>query len=1050
VSEPAIAASSLVSCERLEWGKACQTHDGPIVRLSEHRVLGRSPGFPRELEELCHPDRIGPVTGEEDFDPAAYPHGTVLRPVVHGDGIRPLLVRVRRRPEDGDGGTARLYYLARYLAAPSPGHDPMVLFTAMESLPLAGLTAGEAAALEPLLTVTEAPALGDGRPFLEKAVAYALSGVPMAITEPLPELTFFAWAAALWWLLPAPLRPLVSCGWGVAWQLTGELLLAHAGEAAPNAAVFSPGEGTWRDPAWSVLGRGDEEQRSPFDPRRLIPGRLCAHEVFGDPGGAPPLAWPAGASPALPALAPAAAVLPPLPDLRDPATVRTLRRPGLDRFDAHRLGEAELWIDSGETSAADPLTAFTAGLAFAGARRRAALAALAALAGGNGRRERAETLLWRLLSAEGTEEARAGIRAAIAGATGPGAARARLLAALAPVVEPTVGGAPVSGSVEPADEELLTVLERLQEAGAQAAGTVLPAAARELLVAALDRSLERLDPRLADSHARLLRLPQLPVDYERWLPGKSHALLFACGRSQPPDLGPALLRLGALAGSPTVDALGRWLLGQLPGDRDGEALAAAPAADRERLSRLLTERWERPGSRPAEVRERVLAWCRVHPPGESGDPLLRLARGGETTAAAAAEVAAEVERGAVPASLLDAIAVVVLDHWALLGDRLRRQAERWAPVIERLPRALSYLAFEAPAGRPLAECPEALRAAYGRFAPSVVEMRDLLARWLPRMPLQRIDNREAAAALWDWAIAASTRPALELDAIEVCRCLARGEWAAGETLAADEIEKVRRLATEAGKLADLAAHRAALWLGAARPWQLHLVLSLFPGDALDPAARQLELLRSDPGWLRRHLESPDLEPRRRDALRPALLGFHEVPYPGSHGIEWRDDFSSTVLWAVFAGTPFDRQGPLAPALESFAPAAAARARLALRYLDAHPEDRAEAARQVVAALVAPVLRQALAPVERQALVASLAGPHRPAPARGWLARLREWWAEGLARGRRFQVVDSPVGAPAACRAGDRRIALAPWLRELLARLLAALGEERLQSELTSA
>jgi hypothetical protein len=1029
--ELALPATSLVAVERLEWGKLCQSPDGPIVRSSEHRTLGRSPGFPPELAALCDPERIGPTVGEEDVEPAAYPHGTVLRPVVSQGCIRPILVRVRRRPEDGDGGSARLYYLARYLAAPTPGQDPMAMFSAMESRPLSGLTEGQAAALDPLFSVAEAPALDGALPFLEKAVVYALSGVPIAISEPQPERTFFAWVTALWWLLPAPLRPLLSCGWGVARQLAGELLVAHCAEPVPEAATYSPGERVWRDPAWTALGRGDDEKRTPFDPRRLAAGRLYVHEAFGSASGLPRPAWLGGASPMVPMLA--AADLPPLPDLRDAATIRVLRRPGLGLFDAYRLGEIENWLGTGEAAVSDPLAAFTGGLAFGGSRCRAALAAVPALAASDGRRERAETLLWRLLSAPGA----ASVREAAAGARGPGAARARLLAALA-----AAGEGPVN------DDDLLGVLERLREAAAQEEATALPEEARGRLLAALDSSTGSRDPRLAEAHARALRLSSLPDDYQRWLPARCHELLFLLGRARPPELGGALLRLSAIAGLPSVDALGRWFLGQLPVDRDGETLAAAPAAIRERLSRFLTELWERPGSRPAEVRERILAWCRIHPPSESRDPLLHLARGAEPTAAEVAEIAAEVERGAVPPSLMAAVAVLVLGHWAVLGDRLRRLGAAWTPVIEQLPRTLAYLVFESPSGRPLAEAAEPLRAAYGRFAPSAVETRDLLTRWLPRMPLQQIDSREAAGALWDWTVAARPRPGLDLDAVEVCRHLAQGEWAPGETLSPDELEKVCRLVAEAGRLPEIAPHREVLWRGADRPWQLQLALTIFPADALEPSARQLELLRSDADWLRRHLESGGLEPHRGDVLRPALLGFHELRYPGSHGIEWRDDLGATVLWAVFAAVPFDRQGQLAAALEAFAPAGAARGRLAMRYLDAHAGEPTEAARRVAAGLAAPLLAH-LRPQERQDLISRLAELRGRAPARGRLRRLAQWVATRLPWNRPIQVIDAPAGAPPASRAGRRRLALAAWLRDLLVRLLAALGEERLRSELAA-
>jgi hypothetical protein len=1020
----------LISVERLEWGKACEVHDGPIVRSAEHRTLGKSAGFPADLAELCHPDQIGPVAGDEDFEPANYPHGTVLRPIVLRGRITSVLVRVRRRPEDGDGGRARLYYLARYLAAATPGHDPLVLFAALQSEPLSGLTQAEAAALSPLLAAAEPPEEDDARPFLGPALIWALSGVPMAITEPLPESTFFGWAAALWWLLPLPLRPLLSCGWGVAQQLSGRLLLAHSSEAAANAAVFSPRDGTWRAPAVYRFIHGGTEQTSEFHDQRLICGRLYAHSAFGFAAGTPRLEEPIP-RPEAETLAPPLdlAALPLQPDLVDPATVRALRRPGLVAFDDYRLDEAKGWLESGQAAVPDPLAAFSDGLTYRRSRARAAAAALASLGSSNGTQARAEALLWRLLGS-GPEA-----RGEVARAAGPGAARGHLLRVLS------------GEAADETDTDLPELLLRLVEAAERSEAGPLPEEAKQRLTAALDRSLEQLDARLADAHARMLRAPRLADDYEAWLRRRSYDLLFGLGRWRPPDFATALLRLGGRLPSLAIDALTRWFLGHLPDPGDAEALATLAPEVRDRLARCVTEAWQRPGRRPAERREGLLAWCGVQAPATSDDPLLLFALGtGMPSLDGAAAIAAEMERGAVPPSLHDPLAVLALDRWAVLGERMRRQPTAWHPIVERLPRTVAYLLFESPGGVALTDAAEPLRRAYGRFAPSAEEIRDIMARWLPRLPLRQIDSREAAATLWTWTVGSPPQPVL--DAVEVCRHLERGEWAPGERLSREEAEKVHRLVTGAVKLPALLPHREALWSTASRLWQMQLALNLFPADPLEPTASQLASLRRDPEWLCRHLDLPDLHPGRSRALRLALLRFHEVRYPREQGIQWSEALRQTVLWAVFEGVPFAQQGDLPAALEAFADQVTERIRLAARYLDGHSADPKEAARRVAAGFVAPLLREALGPSRGADLVTRLVDLRGRTRPRGWWEQMGRRLDSAWPWRKTIDLCDGAVETPAVVRIGGR-ITLSPSLRRLLERLLKELGEVGLRRELAA-
>src|SRR5881628_462392 len=102
---PAAQAPSCIRLERLEYGKPCVDHLGPIEPNAEHGELGRTTNFPAEVAVHCDPAVIG--AGGDELEGAGKTQATVLRPVHFGTSTIAVMARVRSRPEDGEEGKAR-------------------------------------------------------------------------------------------------------------------------------------------------------------------------------------------------------------------------------------------------------------------------------------------------------------------------------------------------------------------------------------------------------------------------------------------------------------------------------------------------------------------------------------------------------------------------------------------------------------------------------------------------------------------------------------------------------------------------------------------------------------------------------------------------------------------------------------------------------------------------------------------------------------------------------------------------------------------------------
>ena len=239
-----------IRLERLEFGKYCVSEDADSAveedaarGLAEHRQLGHSPLFPKDLIPLCTPAIVGVLTHETEEVPDDWTHGFLLRPVFTGAG-KPysLFCSMGKRAERPAAGFGRKYFLARYLAGREV--DPYYYWQAISDEPLRGLTENKAKSLTELTMPETAPQLTAlVNSFLPEAVAYLISGIPLAFTEVVAETDFFACLSVLWRALPLPLRPHLSAGWRVSNHFSGRLALTLTTSQSNLCALFTPGHG---------------------------------------------------------------------------------------------------------------------------------------------------------------------------------------------------------------------------------------------------------------------------------------------------------------------------------------------------------------------------------------------------------------------------------------------------------------------------------------------------------------------------------------------------------------------------------------------------------------------------------------------------------------------------------------------------------------------------------------------------------------------------------------------------------------------------------------
>lgn len=952
-----------IRLERLEYGKFCETTAGRIENKAEHRLLGWSANFPPELIGLCSPSDIGIGADAfcfEDLSPAAPRHGTVLRPVVVGACVVPLLYRVRTRPEDGEEGQGRRYTAARYLVDPSRQASPFTLLGAMNDPPLSGVTRADVTpSLSPLAAHTAAePELDEeARRFLRGGVEYVMSGIPVSVAELVEETVFFRWVTALWHALPPPLRPYLSAGWGVGWQLSGKLMVTFATRRADTGAGFNSKQGgTWTPPSTIVVWEGGARKKSSFDKhrKRLQPGQTYGRRVLGSSperglsvGALRPTAGDSYLADAL------AKVKRTAPDMLDPALVRALRLPGLRLRAARRLREVLDWVNEGGAvdEAAMP---DSKGLVYEDYFLRAFNHSADAL-NQDGLRARADEVIWGCLR----DGERVPYELALAGSEAPWVARARFLATLR-------GG------------DVTNILRALSLAAKAGQAEDLRPEPAEALRRALDSAASFYGADSLNAHAQLiLSRVQPPAAYRGWLKSRagtrSNAFKLALsflkrgpdGRSLMPGAAAICEHLAFDTKLKAVESLRNWAKGFPPLDTDKEALDTLDAADRKEFAALLAAEWDVPSQDIRALRETLLAWLRLAGPVETDSPLLRLEFNLPPSESAPDSVAAEVEAESVPDGLLERVAGFTLQYWYALGERVEKSESvenKWGPwerVLDmchddlREALMLSPRRKGASAARLDAEqCVELVRMSRGQLL-------TLIARWCTKDYRGRL--RRVAWMFWRWAEKAGPSRGARANVVDLCVQLSGPFISSLLEPEQRDLEAAVLLARMAGAHKFLAENAPRLWTGARAGWELKFLLAVFAEVNLEPSVEQLVGLLPHRDWLKRHLEKKkDLPPRRKELFHLATLPFHKVVYPRSNDVSWDPErCGDSVLWAAFKSVPFDQQGSLREALKKYGADPAERSELCLRYLRTYrrrKEDYLEAVRRVLKSHLLPLLR----------------------------------------------------------------------------------------------
>jgi hypothetical protein len=888
-----VAGEGQVSFERLEYGKLCKSHDGPIEPRVESYPLATSPGFSSLVEPFCRPWLVGVGA---DLVPGAH-HGTVLR-CVRLQGLPvPLFCRLRQRPEGGEGAEGRRFWLGRYVYAGSI--DPLTGFNALEARPLRGITVQEARARQwapisvPRSPRPDAPDLPG---FLPTALEHVLSGIPVGVSAAPDEETFFRWAAALWYLLPPPLRPVFSVGWAVTPAQAQDLCFSWSPERAPTVALVDVDRGTWTAPdrVEQHTGPSGEVRARAFQDELLVPGRMFLRESFDWTAGHPQLA---GLSPRLDHLRGFDYVIRGaetetswVVDARAPWTWDRFRRPGMRSLDHARFQLVEHWLQDGVARDPAALCLSTKEFFFPDSRRRLLELGLGALET-PAQRPRADQIVWRSLAEDPAshpllDEIPLPEREA---------SRVRLLQALA------LG-------------DLRQILDALANARELGGADDLPPVALERLQDALTQSLD--DPALLDSHRHLLGTAQMAEPYRGWAMTAAIRLAVLLATARESGNSAALERLRKLASHPVLSTLRRLQKSEPPTTDDVQALGSLDSGAAALLGRRLLALWKHRDLDTRKVRETLCPWLQALGPPSTGDPLISLlarSPGARLTPEQRDTLAEEIRSDHVPPALQPRVAAVVLHEWVHFRSYHQADGQRsagWNTVLRQWAVPAVHALTDAVPGtgaRPEVD-PEVDEALARLSLPS-----SFLDRRIALHLQRRKDFRlfgEVARLLWDLCERAVQHPG-EVCAADLCRGLIRGELPKGDPTPPEEakLDTAVRLASP-----HLTSLPHGLWERSTQGWQIRFVLEAAPRAGLQPTTEQLVALLPFRPWLRRHLDQDGIHPDRERTFSVASYSFHQMPYDPK---QWRPAYEQSPLWAAFRGVPLSRQGDLRKALETY-------------------------------------------------------------------------------------------------------------------------------------
>ena len=932
VAEPVAAPSreplevGFLQLERLEWGKFVLRASGSIEVDAEHGPLGHSRGFPAEIAAQCEPALIGISDGEEEV-PQGCPHGSILRPLVLDDGrLFSIFGRVLLRPEDVNAPRGRVYTLARYLlAADAQPVTPMAFLDAMNVLPLRGITRREAEVLEPVrVAARHTPPSQDWSAFVEQAIVYVMSAVPIVVHGEITESDFFEWTTALWYMLPPPLRPFLSSGWGVGASLAGTLAVAHAPVGRDHCAIFEIASKSWRQPA---RFRREGVAEMPFAETRLIAGRMFSFYGYSNSTAGSGVLTPnddlAAASASRPRLRHKS-----LPTMSDAAVHTALRRPGLRAWDHYRFHQFRRWLDSAAPAEASEATGFAQPYAFPVNDSRAAVEAIRALGGAG--RQRSESYI----AALAERELPAHVRDAF-DHPDETAARARLIVA---VVR------------HASRDDCFDLLEAAVRAGQ---ASELPAT----VVSALSEHFNtRLDLRALELHLRLLR--EAGLSWHRdWILQNVHALIFAIAKWRPPDTNAAIDRLRGLSEDPSCGTLLNFVSGRQPTSYDAGAIQSMPPVVSQQLARQLAAEWAAVSGNVAVRREHAYQWSRLQEPDPNTQPLVRLAFHPELVSVDDCEtIAYEVVRNGIPESLNVAVSAFCLSQWAVLGPRILAAPGQWLSVIRMWsPLVLRVLLDDDQADVGVSHVtPRAITEAEERLSVAADEVQALIVRWAPRFAWSSFPAQQVAVFLWDLAARARVSVSAVNRAVELCRDVRSGRFTMATAPSDDDLRSVCLVGRTAG--VQLPTHiQISLWASAALFWQMRLALEFHPEAAFVPTARQLEVLAQHREWLQQHLNSGGPDNQRRIDFRLALALFQQNEYGDTREV-WHPEYAESCLWGAFRAVPLEQQGSIQAALQHYGTSARERMTMAGTYVRNLPARSQEEARvRVVRDFVIPLL-----------------------------------------------------------------------------------------------
>jgi hypothetical protein len=831
--------------EQLEWGKFCQSADGPIIAGADHELLGYSPGFPREVVPLCHPRTLGvAIDSREELQERLFkqvPHGTVFQPLHVGDQRYAVLYRVGVRSEGGsvDHGR-RQYSLARFLLSP-PKHAPDHLFALLGRL---GGTTRDAAKRLQSLPLPERSSQPVSDAFLRGALTYVMSGRSIRIL--LTEEEFFDHVGALWRELPPQVRPLFSAGWNVSRNVAARLT-AFCCDVDPSDYCAYDGVG------WTERTTPGSHSIS------LLPGELYVANRF---------------------TADTSSCVPPIPNHSDQ----------LDRSSAAYISSQPLmafsqpWVRGqfcrwglAYAQTADLLDGWIGGANTLPAPQIAGLSKyldrdeLAAFVTRAWQQEdstpRGDLLLW---SAESS--------GAIAVSAGHHQARARIIEAAR------------RGDTHALLDALATNVQLLPPA------SIINSEVERLLQQDLD-GLHGCDPDRIHQYQKLLAArtqgAYLPVG---WITKNAFALArwLACG-----ERSVASLRLQALLSVPESLAPGcravvNLTQGQPPTTSDATDLQGLAPSQLAQFSALLSTCWS--DEALGYDRDVLFAWGLLQALPAQHLPLpLRIMRGVSVTAATFDAWITDNPMSHYPAGVKTAVAAYALRHAFELREAMRSNLAAWTSLTSHWDKEivltlLSDGAVDHPA------------ATDDTIGPDLHEqaLQELIDEWLLDDDRDLASVQRAASVLWRWSIAMNPLARSPLSVVQLCSALHERTVPLNASIEPDQARLAMTLIRRAGVRSQLESQAHAAWHGATHASMLRFLLELFPSLDLHPSPEQLVALIPQRRWLRDHLQDARcLHAGRQYKFGIATANFRQLEFPGHGAYAWRDEWHGTALSGAF-------------------------------------------------------------------------------------------------------------------------------------------------------